>query len=305
MVAASEKARSLRLQRLQEMLGTRLEHAAAAVETLISELRIGEPQAALWEALHSASVRDQVERDLAEAYAKVTTGHRLQQLAPDAQAELLMHAADFQQGVMGDAKGAEARLERVLQIVPGHREAFSRLCRRFEGAKDHHRLVELYAVVADAPPRPANEVVPTVVKLVATVSAKTPISEQACKRLLALVPAGISLVWELEAHCRKTDRAALACELIEETLSAHQLPAKAVTELRRGLVSIYLEETRTPEKALPHVEALLAEDAGDAHARAAAEKLLANKLVASRAAALLQELRRRSRARDGGRGDAA
>lgn len=305
MVAVSDKARSLRLERLHEMLESRLEHAAAAVETLLSELKIGEPQSALWESLHSASVRDGVEQELAAAYNKVATAHRLQQLVPEAQAQLLMHAADFMQGVMGDPAAAEALLERVLQIVPGHREAFSRLCRRFEGVKDNHRLVELYAAVAETPPKPANELVPTVVKLVATVSAKTPISEQACKRLLALVPAGISLVWELEAHCRKTDRAALACELIEQTLSDHRLPSKSVAELRRAVVSIYMEEARTPEKALPHVEALLAEDPGDTHARSAAEKLLANKIVASRAAALLQELRRRSRARDGGRGDAA
>jgi hypothetical protein len=305
MVTPAEKARSLRLQRLNGMLDNRLEHAASALETLVSELKLDAPQSELWEALHAASVRDGVEAELAAAYGKITTGHRLQQLTPDAQAQLLMHAGDFLQGVVGDAAAAEAQLERVLEIVPGHAEAFLRLCRRFEGARDGRKLVELYAAVASAPPKPAEELVPAVVKLVATLPATTPISDQACRRLLALVPAGLSILYELEAHCRKTERADLACELFEQTLLDHPLPKKSVTELRRRLVAIYIEESSTPEKALPHVEALFADDIGDQHARAAAEKLLSNRDVASRAAALLQRVRRSSRTEDGGGGDAA
>lgn len=304
MSEASEKARSHRLQRLHFMIGSRLAHPAAAVEALLSELKSGEPRPELWEALHAASVRDGVESQLATAYGKVTSAHRLQRLTPEAQAQLLMHAADFLQGVIGDAAAAEAQLERVFEIVPGHAEAFSRLRRRFEGACDNRRLVELYAAVAAAPPRPADELVGTVVNLIATVSAKTPISEPACKRLLALVPAGISILYELEAHCRKTGRADLACELIEQTILDHPLPKKSVADLRRELLAIYVEETSASEKALPHAEALLADDVRDTHARATAEKLLSNRLVASRAAALLQDVRRRSRAKRGGHGGA-
>jgi hypothetical protein len=305
MVSSSDKARSLRLQRLQAMLDTRLEHPASALETLLSELKIGEQQTALWEGLHAASVRDGAEAELAAAYGKITTGHRLQQLTPEAQAQLLMHAGDFLQGVVGDAAAAEAQLERVLEIVPGHAEAFSRLCRRFEGARDHRKLAELYAAVAASPPKPADELVPVVVKLVATLPATNPISDEACRRLLALVPAGLSILYELEAHCRKTERADLACELFEQTLAEHPMPKKSVTELRRRLVAIYIADSTTPERALPHVEALFADDIGDPHARAAAEKLLSNRDVASRAAALLQQVRRSSRTEDGGRGDAA
>lgn len=299
MVTPAEKARSLRLGRLASMIEARLEHPAAALEALLSELKIGEAQTELWEGLHAASARDGKEAELAEAYAKATSSHRLGQLNPNAQAALLMHAADFTQGVLGDGAAAEALLERVIEICPGHPEAFARLSRRFDAAKDHKRLAELYAAVASAPPRSADELVHAAVNVVGALPAKSPISERACKRLLALVPASLSIVDVLEAHCKKTERPALACELIEQTLTEHELPKKSVIDLRRRVITLYIESTGYPERAMPHVEALFAEDVNDSHARAYAERLLSNRLVASRAAQLLQQARRSTRSEGG------
>jgi hypothetical protein len=130
------------------------------------------------------------------------------------------------------------------------------------------------------------------VNLVAALPAKTPISDEACRQFLALLPASLSIIDALEAHCRKTGRAALACELIEHALAQNHLAKKSTYELRRRLIQIYIEETTTSEKALPHVEAMFEQDLADPHARAAAERLLKNRMVASRAAALLQQARR-------------
>src|SRR5690242_6851951 len=107
MLSTNEKARTLRLQRLRTMLSERLENPAMALETLLSELSGGEAQPELWEGLHSAAVRDGVEADLAAAYGKITSPRRLQQLTPAAHADVLVHAADFHQGVLGDATAAE------------------------------------------------------------------------------------------------------------------------------------------------------------------------------------------------------
>src|SRR5215510_5059024 len=103
MSATADKARALRLQRLNSMLEQRLDNCAAALEFLISEILAKAPQPELWEKLHGAADRDQMEIELAAAYANVTSARRMHQLEPWAQAAVLMHAADFHQGVVGDA----------------------------------------------------------------------------------------------------------------------------------------------------------------------------------------------------------
>jgi hypothetical protein len=290
----ADKARTIRLERLRAMLEKHLDHAPAAIETLISELKIGQADPDLWEQLHAAAARDGQELELADAYQKVTVDRRLKQLPPAASAELLMHAADFSQGVLGDRDGAEGFLRAVLEIGPEHLEAFARLERMFEGAGDKVRLVELYAKVAAAPPRSSDDLARRVVNEIAQIAAKTPLSDEACKRLLVLVPANAAMLGVLDAHCQKTGRARLACALIEEAIERHALSEMRVLEQRRRLIELYLGDAATPEKAIAHVEEVLLRDPNDEGARAAAQRLLSTHEVASRAAAALQHARRKS-----------
>src|SRR6266542_3547870 len=104
------KARATRLDRLRAMLEKQLTNARAVLETLMSELRIGEPQPELWERLHAAAVRDGKEQELAEAYRKIAGDRRLRQLSPAVYAPVLMHAANFFQGVLGDGAVSESLL---------------------------------------------------------------------------------------------------------------------------------------------------------------------------------------------------
>jgi len=207
-----------------------------------------------------------------------------------------MHAANFFQGVLGDGDGAERLLRNVLEVAPETADAFRRLERRFETSGDGLRLVELYALVAATPPKPAGELARRAVKIIALLPAKTPVSDGACKRLLALLPASAAILSVLEEHCRKTNRFVLACTLLEEAIEAHALPEMRIGEQHRRLVDLYMGEAKAPEKAISHVEELLRRDPFDAQARAAAERLVSNREVASRAAAALQEARRQSRA---------
>src|SRR5438309_11154081 len=96
------KARGIRLERLRSMLEKDLGNPRAALEVLMSELRIGEPQPTLWEQFHIAAVRNGKEAELADAYRKMAIDRRLKQPPPSTYAEFLMHAADFFQGVVGD-----------------------------------------------------------------------------------------------------------------------------------------------------------------------------------------------------------
>jgi hypothetical protein len=290
----AEKARTLRLERLQSMIDQRLTQPPAALETLMAELRIGEAQPHLWEGLHAAAARDGMEAEMAAAYRKFAADRRLKQLPTDVQADVLMHAADFFQGVLGNPEGSEGFLRNVLEIKPDRVEAFKRLERKYESSGDDLKLVELYALVAATPPNPADEMARRAIKIITLLPAKSPLSDDGCKKLLALLPASSSLLSILEAHCQKTERVSLACALLEQGITSPGLPDARIVDHRRRLVELYLGPAKTPEKAMPHVEDLLGRDSTDARARAAANTLLSVREVASSAAAAIQRARRQS-----------
>lgn len=288
----ADKARAQRLARLQTTLDTKLEQPAAALEALIMELEAFEPQKELWEKLHAAALRDGMEQALGAAYNKVTSSQRITRTESGVRAEFFLHAADFFQGALGDPATAEGYLERAALSVPGHPDAFARLEPRLEAAADPRRALELYASAAAVPPiAPATLAVKAMNRLL-ILSPKTPLAEDACKKLVELVPAVPRLIHALEGHCRASGRPALGAFCIESALLDPSLPSPIVVELRHRLVELYLGEVATPASAIDHVEDLLTRDPGDAVARKAAEKLLSTREVASRAAALLQVVRR-------------
>ncbi len=295
MSASAEKARALRLERLKSMVEARLENPLAALEALLSEMRTGEPQIGLWEALHGASLRDGKEAELAAAYQKITQDRRLMQFESSAQVEILMHAADFFQGVMGDGAAAESFLEKVLLVAPDHAEAFGRLERRVQASKDPRRLIEFYALVISGGPANAGELVTRAINLIVPLPAAIVLSEIACKRLVKLAGTHPSILEALDVHCRKTKRTDLACALIEQALLDPALPKMTAVDQRHRLIELYTADTSTPEKAIGHVEELLNSDPGDSVARAGAERLLSVREVAQRAAAALQNARRHAR----------
>jgi tetratricopeptide (TPR) repeat protein len=289
-MAVPDKAREQRLKRLNAMVTTKLEQPPAALEALLAELELDEPQFELWEALHAAASRDKMGPALGAAYLKIAGSQRIQRLIPVVQAAFLMHAADFFQGALGDTKTADELLERVLKLVPGHPVAYQRLERRVEGAKDDLRALELYANAAPAPPVAPATLANKAINRLVLLTDKSPLSDEACKRLVFLAPEAPRLLTVLESHCRLTKRAALACELLEDALALPSLPEATALEQRHRLLELYGADAR----AMPHVELLLAVDPADAAARKAAEKLLSVREVASQASAALQTARRNS-----------
>jgi hypothetical protein len=290
-VIAADKTRAQRLSRIKLLLGTRIDNALALVDSLMAELADGQGHNELWEQLHSAAIRDRAEAALADAYTKCTNGSRMKRLTPAAQAEVFMHAADFTQGVLGDAASAETYLARVLAVVPTHADAFSRLERRYEKLLDARRLLELYAAFAAAPPKPTNIIATQAYNRLLQLTPKDPLSDDACLKLLALVPAHSRLMDALEAHCRSTKRFELACTLLTRALAAEK-DDNASFGLRQRLLELSMGDGQKPTIAIAQVEALLARDPGDALALKQAERLLSVRDVASRAAAALQAARR-------------
>jgi hypothetical protein len=296
MSATAESARSDRLKRLKASLGERLSNPTAALETLVTEVELGDSQAELWEQLHAAAGRDGQEQALGDAYTKMVGVHRFQRLGPLQQAEVFLHAADFYQGIVGDPSTAERYLRKVVQINPGHVDAFQRLERRFDGAAaaDVHRRVELYALVAHQPPKSENALAAKAASALLSLTEKTPLSDDACKRLVALVPANVRLLKALETHCRITKRNALLCTIMELALVDPALPEEVALEQRRLLIERYMAEGAKPAGAISHVEELLEQNPSDPLVRRTAERLLGVPEVAARAATALQKARRNS-----------
>jgi len=288
----AEKARADRVRRLQEALDQRLETAFAAIDTLMSELGDGDPRTELWERLHVAAVRDRKEAEVGDAYVKCANGLRMKRLLPEAQADLLMHAADFFQGVVGDQASAETFLRRVLTIVPDHAEAYRRLEPQLEKLLDPRPILELYASVAAAPPKAATVLANQALSRVLQLTAVNALSDTACKQLIALVPTLPRLLEALEAHCRATKRHALACALFEQALLDETTPAAVTVQRRQRVVELYMSEATSRALAIVHVEELLNANPNDAIAFKAAERLLSVTEVTSRAAAALLAARR-------------
>ncbi len=293
MTIAAEKARTLRVERLVALLDKRLDLPIAAIDALIAEAAEGEPQLPLWEKLHAAAARDGVEANVADAYLKAVSGARMRRLAADAQADVLVHAADFFQGIRGDLETTEQLLRRALELRPDRVDVFTRLERRLERPGEERRLVELHAVVAATPPREAKVLATQTLNRLVLLGAKQAVADDACRKLLALVPVNPKLLDALEAHCRATKRAALAAELVERALLEDDAaPAPIVTQRRHRLLDLYFGELNTPSRAIDHVELLLERDPNDAVAFKGGERLLGKSDVASRAASAVQKARR-------------
>lgn len=288
------KARALRIERLATMLNTGLTNPPAAVEVLICELEAGEKQPHLWEGLHVAASNGR-EQELAAAYRALASGRRLKQVSPDIAAEVLIHGAHFFQGMLGDVETAETFLMSALAAAPTHLDAFQRLEKKYEALPDKRRLLELYGKVAANPPKPALELAGKAVNALVPLTAKTPLSDQACKGLVGFAPASPTVLEALEAHCLKTSRAKLACTLIELALERGGLPEATAVERRQRLVELYLGEAEQPEKAIAHVETLLLRDPNDPGGRAATKRLIAIRPLADRVSAMLQDVRRQGR----------
>ncbi len=207
--------RSPRLSDLRRMLQEGLIDPTAAIDALLGELEHGELRTADWEALHAAAERDDREVELGTAYQQVLTRPRLQSLDVPRQVRVLMHAADFFQGILGDGDLAHNFLMRVLEVDPDHVEAFDRLERAFTARQDPRGLVGLYALVARNPPLPPARIAQRATEAIAALPDWMALSEDTCSRLLAIVPAGPALLDALDDHCRRTGRLHLAHALRE------------------------------------------------------------------------------------------
>ena len=242
-----------------------------------------------WEKLHEAAHRDDRMSEVAFAFESVSQGKRLRTAQPPVAAEFLYQAGRFFGDVFGDEVGAVSYLERALALAPTHSGAFSKIVLLLSKQRQHRRLAEVYAAAAQH--RPRGEQVPLLsraAELLAEAGGADDKVIELLQNLLRLEPGDEEARSRLEALYVKANRFRDVVRLNEQALATDPPPSdRSRRALLERIVELYADKLQEPERALPHVEQLLALDPRHDGARKVAQKLVVIKGLAGRAAAAL------------------
>jgi tetratricopeptide (TPR) repeat protein len=260
-----------------------------ALETLLLSLARGAVPQAAWEKVHAEARQTERLSELAFAFESVAQGKRIKAVPPAAAAEFLHQAGRFLSDGFGDDVGAVAYLERALALVPGHAAAFSKLEQLLRKSQQHRKLVELYAAAAAHRPRGEQAaLLRRATEALAEAEGADERMTELLQQILRLDPGDEPSRERLEGIYVRASRFRDVVRLNEQALGADPGPTPP-TRLRllARVVEIYADRLGEPERALPHVEQLLALDPTHEGARKVAERLVAVRGIAGRAAAAL------------------
>ncbi len=259
------------------------------VDAMLASLARSALPADAWERLHQAAHRDDRLSEVAFAFESVSQGKRLRTLQPAVAAEFLFQAGRFFGDVFGDEAGALAYLERALALAPNHAAAFGMIDLLLTRQRQPKKLAEVYASAAQH--RPRGEQVPLLRRAAVLLTEAGGADDKVMELLQALLrlePADEDARARLEALYVRANRFRDVVRLNEQALAAEPPPGDAARRaLLARIVELYAERLQEPERALPHVEQLLAIDPTHEGARKVAQKLVVIKGLAGRAAAAL------------------
>ncbi|WP_437722098.1 tetratricopeptide repeat protein [Sorangium sp. So ce861] len=280
---------SLRIDNLEAALEQGIDNEAAALDVLVAAAAKGSPHPELWAKLHESAARHDRFSELAFAYERFASERRFGMLPQAAQAEVLVHAAEFLADFFGDPGGARPYLERALSVLPSHQEAFLRLERILVEANEPPKLADLYALAAGYRAERAEQLA-LLRRAFALIEASGKEEERAVKllqQILRVDPGDASARWALEERYARAGRLQEIARMLEPALTTEPPPADAL-EIRARLIDLYSGPLKEIERALPHVEEVLALNPSHEAAYRAAEALLGRKTAVVRAAAALE-----------------
>ncbi len=261
------------------------------LESVLAALGRGVLPEGAWERLHAAARRDERMSELAFAFESVSQGKRIKMAPPAVGAEFLFQAARFFSEVFGDDLGAITYLERALALAPAHAPAFERLEQLLTKTGNGKKLSEVYAAAAHH--RPRAEQAPLLKHAAALLAENGGPDEKVIELLQQasrLDPADVEIREGLEVLYLKTNRLRDVVRLQEQALSAEPPPeGEARRALLVRILDLYADKLHEPERAMPHVEQLLAMEPTNEDARRVAQKLVVIKGLAGRAAAALSQ----------------
>lgn len=267
---------------------TKLENEEEILDALLFGLSKNQLDDGIWLELHEAAVRHDRVSELAFAYESVAQGRRLKTLVPLVQAELFYRAAGFFGEVLGDEFGATTYLERALTAWPAHAGAFKRIDAHLTRVDDNKKLADLCVYTATHRNKPDQLLL---LKRAAILYERANLEDKAIEtyqQLVKLDPTDEPLRSVLEARYVKANRYRDVARMFEQALAADPPPdVDDTAQIRAKLVEVFANQLKEPERAMPHVEALLDVDPTHPEARRVALRLLESKGLAARSAAAL------------------
>ncbi|HSO38377.1 MAG TPA: hypothetical protein VLT33_37870, partial [Labilithrix sp.] len=267
---------------------TKLENEEEVLDALLVAHSKNQLDPNVWQELHDAAVRFDRVSELAFAYESVSQGRKLKTLLPPVQAELYYRAALFFGEVLGDEFGATTYLEKALGAYPGHTGAFERIDAQLTRVDDNKKLADLCVHAATHRPREEQSLL---LKRAAVLYERANLEDKAIEtyqNLVRIEPGDESLRNALEARYVKANRYRDVARMLEQALAADPPPEPDdAGRVRAKLIEVFANQLKEPERAMPHVEALLEVDPTHPDARRVATRLLESKGLAARAAAAL------------------
>jgi len=267
----------------------KLEDEERLLDALLAALARAPLPEATWDKLNAAAQRDDRLSELAFGFESVSQGKRLKLVPPAVAADFLYQAARFFGDLFGDELGAVTYLERALALVPGHARAFTRIEGLLEKAGHPRKLAEVVAAAAQH--RPRVEQAPLLKRAAELLAAAGGADEKVIdllQQVLRLESADEDSRARLEVLYVKANRLRDVVRLNEQALAADPPPPEWTRKkLLLRIVELYEARLHEPERAMPHIEQLLAVDPANEEARRVAQKLLVIKGLAGRAASAL------------------
>ncbi|MCL2779080.1 MAG: tetratricopeptide repeat protein [Polyangiaceae bacterium] len=272
---------------------TKLENEEEVLSAILLAISKNQLDAEVWRDLHAAAIRDNRVAELAFAYDAVAHGRKLRALPPMVQAELYYRAGTFFCDVLGDDFGATTYFERALRAFPAHPGAFERIDALLTRAEDHTKLADLCIQTAAHCSKTDQRVV---LQRAAGLYERAGLDDKAIEtyqQLVRLDPTDESARDLLEVRYVKVGRYRDLARMLEQALAALPLPDAGAPpdvgaiRVRAKLIDVFANHLKEPERAMAHVEAVLAVDPAQSEARRVAGSLLDNKGLAARAAAAL------------------
>ncbi|MFO0678315.1 MAG: tetratricopeptide repeat protein [Polyangiaceae bacterium] len=268
----------------------RLEREDELLERLLATFAHGDLPVDAWARLHVAAARDRRVSELAFAYEKVTRTPFFGTLPVTVQAEFRFQAGIFFGEVVNDENEAVRAFEAVIATFPAHGPAFERLVFLLAKQGNSKRLGEVHAALArELPPEERSQFFQAAAEYFEQVPGCEAEVVEMYRALVELNPTDEAARTALESRMVAGNRVRELVRSLEQSLAteASQGSATTATSTLSRLVDLHANHLREPERALPHVEGLLALDPGSAIGREVATRLLVVKGLAARAASAL------------------
>ncbi|HLV66682.1 MAG TPA: tetratricopeptide repeat protein, partial [Polyangiaceae bacterium] len=285
-------ALATKLWEITQALEEHLADPRDVLETLVSSVAKGEPAEATWELLHRAASRDKKVSELAQEYEQIAHDKRIKLLAPEQQAFIFRQAAEFFSSVYGDADLAVGYAERAYTVAPESEGTFALLESLLTGTGRLARLARLYAESAErsADHEAKRLLLGRAFGIAGVLDDGDELVIDTGRRILEIAPEEDSVRDAVMQRLIAAGRHADVVDLLEKALAREPAPAPEEARLHREqLIDLCFTVLQSPERALTHLEGLLALDPTHEMARKAAEGMLEHKQLMPRAAAALSD----------------